>query len=401
MISLDRLLVSICYALSTFGLVTAADFNGKEDPFLTRRPPSYIIELNPGDSNSKTHFDFHDGASRMIDYTLRHSFDDPEYFFGVSINVQNHDDVNDLLRLPEVKNIYVNRNVERPAPFDTDPFNTGSDKVARVQSKENETVSHITGTSDVNSALKMTGVDKLHKLGIKGKGIRIGIIDSGVDYRHPALGGGFGEGFKIAGGYDFIGDDWSGHGETHPDADPLTTCLSGGHGTHVAGTLGAQDPEGIGFGIVGVAPEATYYAYKVIGCRGGTTEDILLQALIKAGQDNVNLISMSIGGLSPWETGGSPLTSTLAALNKREIGLVFSGGNDGSRGPYTASSPSFDPNVIAVGSITNAKFSTIYHAEDISGTAILYASLLPVNQTVPFNVFEIAPRLAESQDCDK
>jgi hypothetical protein len=91
----------------------------------------------------------------------------------------------------------------------------------------------VTGTSDVLSALKMSGIDKLHALGIKGKGMKIGIIDTGVDYRHPSLGGGFGPGFKIAGGHAYRNDA----GKAVCSADPLTTCVAGGHGTHVAGSF--------------------------------------------------------------------------------------------------------------------------------------------------------------------
>jgi subtilisin family serine protease len=56
----------------------------------------------------------------------------------------------------------------------------------------------------------MTGVDKLHQEGHFGKGIKIGIIDTGVDYTHPALGGSFGPGNKVIGGYDFVGDNYTG-----------------------------------------------------------------------------------------------------------------------------------------------------------------------------------------------
>lgn len=51
----------------------------------------------------------------------------------------------------------------------------------------------------------MTGVDKLHEAGILGKGVKVAIIDAGIDYNHPALGGGFGPGFKVVGGYDLVG----------------------------------------------------------------------------------------------------------------------------------------------------------------------------------------------------
>lgn len=52
----------------------------------------------------------------------------------------------------------------------------------------------------------MTGVDKAHAAGVLGKGAKVAVVDTGIWYDHEALGGGFGEGFKVAGGYDFVGD---------------------------------------------------------------------------------------------------------------------------------------------------------------------------------------------------
>jgi len=70
----------------------------------------------------------------------------------------------------------------------------------------------------------MTGVDKLHAAGIRGKGVIVAVIDTGVDYTHPALGGGFGPGFKIAGGYDFVGDgSWC-----HPKAESSPKSFTNG-----------------------------------------------------------------------------------------------------------------------------------------------------------------------------
>lgn len=90
----------------------------------------------------------------------------------------------------------------------------------------------VSGTGNLASALQMGGVDKLHNLGIKGSGIKIGVVDTGVDYRHPALGAGFGPGHKIAGGYSFVLDN----GTLANSSDPLATCYGGGHGTHVSGS---------------------------------------------------------------------------------------------------------------------------------------------------------------------
>lgn len=56
----------------------------------------------------------------------------------------------------------------------------------------------------------MTGVDKLHDQGLIGTGVQIAIIDTGVDFTHPALGGCFGPGCKVAGGADLVGSAFNG-----------------------------------------------------------------------------------------------------------------------------------------------------------------------------------------------
>jgi subtilisin family serine protease len=92
----------------------------------------------------------------------------------------------------------------------------------------------------------------------------------GIDYNHPNLGGGFGRGKKVAGGYDFVGNDFDGATVVtpSPDADPLD-CE--GHGTHVAGIIGASGKNNLN--VSGIAPDASLYAYKIFGCEGGTTDD--------------------------------------------------------------------------------------------------------------------------------
>ena len=72
-----------------------------------------------------------------------------------------------------------------------------------------------------------------------GSGIKVAIIDTGVDYTHPGLGGCFGKGCRVAYGYDFVGDAYTGENFPIPDEDPRDAC--NGHGTHVAGIIGAND----------------------------------------------------------------------------------------------------------------------------------------------------------------
>ncbi|RKP07196.1 peptidase S8/S53 domain-containing protein, partial [Thamnocephalis sphaerospora] len=105
-----------------------------------------------------------------------------------------------------------------------------------------------------------------------GKGITVGIIDSGIDYGHTALGGCFGSGCKVAFGYDFVGDDYTASNRPKPDDDPMDTC--NGHGTHVAGIIAGQQGS-----FAGVAPQATLGAYRVFGCTGRVELDVVLDAI--------------------------------------------------------------------------------------------------------------------------
>ena len=65
----------------------------------------------------------------------------------------------------------------------------------------------------------MTGVDKLHKQGYFGTGLRVAVVDSGIDYKHPALGGCFGKGCRVEFGYNLVDktedpyDNCDGHGK--------------------------------------------------------------------------------------------------------------------------------------------------------------------------------------------
>ncbi|HWJ06205.1 MAG TPA: S8 family serine peptidase, partial [Steroidobacteraceae bacterium] len=88
-------------------------------------------------------------------------------------------------------------------------------------------------------SVPLIGADQVWtQLGVTGAGVRVAVIDTGIDWSHRDLGGCFGAGCKIVGGYDFV----------NHDADPRDDH---GHGTHVAGIVAAQGP-----GVKGVAPGA-------------------------------------------------------------------------------------------------------------------------------------------------
>ncbi|KAH8844574.1 hypothetical protein MCOR27_004266 [Pyricularia oryzae] len=187
----------------------------------------------------------------------------------------------------------------------------------------------------------MTGVDELHARGILGKGVKVAVVDSGIDYTHPALGGAFGAGNKVVGGYDLIGDtDWP-FVQKQPDDDPMDHQ---GHGTHVAGIIAGKDEL-----ITGVAPEATLLAYKVFGENKGTDEDTLIEAFLRAYQDGADVITASIGGLNGWSNNAWALVAS--RLVERGIVVTISAGNDGQAGPFGASSGATGINVVSVASV--------------------------------------------------
>lgn len=145
----------------------------------------------------------------------------------------------------------------------------------------------------------------------------------------------------------------------------------------------------MGFGLVGVAPDATLYAYRIFSCSGSSADDVIMQAFERAGKDGVDVISMSAGYSNLWET-NSPYGPLMKSLRAKNIGLVIAAGNDGERGPYFASTPALTPDVIAVGSTANTKFTTMYRAKDSAGQTLDYASLIPVSDSkAKYNVFTV------------
>ncbi|KAL9949224.1 hypothetical protein D7B24_000443 [Verticillium nonalfalfae] len=189
----------------------------------------------------------------------------------------------------------------------------------------------------------MTGVDKLHKANIKGKGAIVGVIDTGINYRHKALGGGFGKGFKVVGGHDFVGQTgWPKPGEVKmPDEDPDDLD---GHGTHVAGIIAGQSEF-----FTGVAPEASLYAYKVFTPGESTDDETLIESMLRAYDDGVDIISMSIGGMNGWAD--NPWALVASRIVEQGVLVIIAAGNNGGPGAFAADSGSAGVNVVSVASI--------------------------------------------------
>ncbi|MFZ5826591.1 MAG: S8 family serine peptidase [Bacillota bacterium] len=131
-----------------------------------------------------------------------------------------------------------------------------------------------------------------------------------------------------------------------PDADPMDI---NGHGTHVAGIIGAlaDGPDGV----TGVAPGVNFAALKIFGTEGYTWDYIILQALEMAWDLRVDVVNMSLGDSFSWPQ--DPSAQAAKWLSERGVVVIASAGNNGDVGEYSTGSPSVGPGSIAVASFEN------------------------------------------------
>jgi minor extracellular serine protease Vpr len=203
----------------------------------------------------------------------------------------------------------------------------------------------------LGTALGMTGADYVqNELGYDGTGIKVGVIDTGIDLQHPDLKD------RIIGGFDFVGDAYDGANPAAvPVPEPGTGSRPGGddcagHGTHVAGIVGASGNPATG-GARGVAPGVGLAAYRVFGCSGSTNDDVIVQAIERAYEDGMDIINLSLGSNNGWPDD----FMSLALSRVLELGMipVASAGNNGASGTFTAGSPAAGRDVITVASFDN------------------------------------------------
>jgi minor extracellular serine protease Vpr len=213
---------------------------------------------------------------------------------------------------------------------------------------------------ELETALPMTGADIVHsELGYTGEGIRVAVMDTGIDYDHPDFGGTGTDGAtsfptaRVVTGYDFVGDSFNADSSSpsydpvpRPDTDP-DDCQ--GHGTHVAGIVGASGD------VTGVAPDVTFGAYRVFGCDGSTTSDIMLAAMERALADDMDVLNMSIGSaFMNWPT--YPTAVGADALVDAGMVVVASIGNSGANGAWSAGAPGVGEKVIGTASFDNTHY---------------------------------------------
>lgn len=295
-----------------------------------RMPGGYVVELASASSGKRSldvYAEFLDALDKRSagNFRTRQKYNS-ELFNGVAVQLTSPADLVEIATLP---------NVVAVRPLYIHP---GPEPIAQRAATDDDSVLG-------QSVHILTGVDAVHAAGYKGRGVRIAVLDSGVDYNHPALGGGFGPGFKIS-GTDLVGDAYNGDNTPVPDDDPMD-CL--GHGTHVTGIIGANP--GNKYNVIGVAPEADIIMYKIGGCKGGIGDDVIIAAMLRAAEEGADIISMSFGYYEGWTE--SFIAEVASRIADQGVVVTASAGNDGTLGTFLVSSPAIGENVIAVGSVEN------------------------------------------------
>ncbi|KAG6227823.1 hypothetical protein E4U26_001444 [Claviceps purpurea] len=329
------------YILASLLAAAASSLAADPEPTLAKSvqvPGAYIFELEDGQDVSafeKSMAD--DGKTRMkLEFEL---------FNGLSFQLHDlktdKEKVAKYAAMPAVKAVHPVIVYDIPKPRIEWIAPNGS------TFQHSGLASRAEGGPDTFSPHVMTQVDILRAKGITGKGIKVAVIDSGIDYLHPALGGCYGKGCLVSFGHDFVGDAYTGTNTPVPGENPMD-CL--GHGTHVAGIIAAQNNS---FGFTGTAPGVSLGAYRAWGCVGGSGNDVLIAAFNKAYQDGADIITASLGGPSGWV--GDPLAVTVSRIVDKGVPCVVAIGNSGKMGVFYAASPANGQHVSAIASFDSAQ----------------------------------------------
>jgi major intracellular serine protease len=209
-----------------------------------------------------------------------------------------------------------------------------------------------------------------------GEGVTVAILDTGCDLNHPDLAK------QISGGRNFTTDD---------DSDPNKFQDYNGHGTHVAGTIAAIKNDS---GVVGVAPAAKLLILKVLDKDGSGQYEWIINGILYAIEQKVDVISMSLGGSEDVPE----LHEAIQNAVKNNILVVCAAGNEGDGNDQTDEFgyPGAYNEVISVGAIdlnrrssefsnSNKEIDLVAPGEKILSTYLdgKYASLSGTSMATP------------------
>lgn len=212
--------------------------------------------------------------------------------------------------------------------------------------------------AQMDTSIGFLGIQALWAEGLEGQGIKVAVLDTGIDADHPDFQG------IYKGGKNFIPNSSTytrpradnDASETSPVERPANTpefnsngsAFYTSHGTHVAGTIAAIGNNE--YGIKGIAPKVDLYAYRVLGAYGSGATSGIVAAIDTAVIEGMDVINLSLGGGSNTETDAGSFAINNAML-AGTISVVATGNSGPNRG--TMGTPATARLGIAVGNTTN------------------------------------------------
>ncbi|MFB7142822.1 S8 family serine peptidase, partial [Gottfriedia sp. NPDC056225] len=278
-------------------------------------------------------------ADKMKDAKITREYNDA--FNGVAMTLPGTT-VQQLLTTGVVKRVWKDNQVKLDEPKVADEMQTST-------------------PTKVDDSLPQIGADKLHAENITGKGVKVGVIDTGIDYNHPDLKGIF------KGGYDFVDNDsdpmettykdWKASGQAETDANGSTYYTE--HGTHVSGSIGAQKKNNSPSAVMGVAPDVDLYVYRVLGPYGSGSNEAVMAGIDKAVKDGMDVINLSLGS-----SANDPLEATSIAINNAMLSGTVACVAAGNAGPdeKTLGSPGAAALAVTVGASDVSQTIPTYNA---------------------------------------
>ncbi len=248
-----------------------------------------------------------------------------------------------------------------------------SDEV--VQLEDPDTEAQNAENSTMMDSIGIVNVDELHAEGIKGKksngeAIKVGVIDTGIDYNHPDLTGVY-KGSRVDNltmaqvkGWDFVENDSDPMETTYKDwldavaeqgIDKVPETANAAHyytshGTHVSGTIAGNRGSDSDFAVLGIAPEVEVYGYRALGYYGAGMASWIIGAVEESVIDGMDVVNMSLGA-----SVNNPFYPTSSAVNNATLAgvtVVVAAGNAGADGEMSLGSPGTAPLAITVGAST-------------------------------------------------
>jgi len=206
----------------------------------------------------------------------------------------------------------------------------------------------------LSKSLQLVGTQVPQQQGLNGQGVKIGIIDTGIDFDHPDLHG-YGPSGRVSGGYDYV----------NTDEKPIDV---NGHGTEIAGIIGANG------NFSGIAPKSQLFSYKVSSTGEAVSSEYIIQAIARAIEDKMNVINISLGV----NRTNDELETAVDEAVKKGITVVVAAGNNGPD-DKSIGSPGRDFNVITVGASYNNITSSLASTLEVGNKQYDALPMLGVN----------------------